>query len=154
MSLYSLENEAFASLVKYGSVVLLKMSLMIVPTAFRRFSGNSFATEEDLVAAGITDKEKIKRKLATPDEEVERVRRAHLNDMENIIPFLLISLLYISTNPDPHLATWLFKIFTASRIVHTVVYLGKVRQPARFLAFTGGLCVNFTMLFFTLRHVW
>ena len=30
---------------------------------------------------------------------MERVRRAHLNDMENILPFLILGFLYMFTNP-------------------------------------------------------
>ena len=34
---------------------------------------------------------------AGPNEDVERVRRAHLNDMENILPFFCLAILYIFT---------------------------------------------------------
>merc|ERR1712059_155647 len=73
---------------------------------------------------------------------VERVRRAHQNDIENIIPFVLLGLLYIFTNPDLATATLVFRIFTGCRVLHSIVYLLVVPQPARALTYFGGLGVN------------
>ena len=39
-----------------------------------------------------------------------QVRRAHLNDLENVIPFVLMSLLYVGTKPDPVTALWHFRV--------------------------------------------
>ena len=61
------------------------------------------------------------------DPDVERVRRAHLNDLENVIPFLLLVPLYLSTGPNPWLAANLIRAFAAARILHTVAYLNEVR---------------------------
>lgn len=54
-------------------------------------------------------------------ENIERVRRAHLNDLENILPFLIIGFLYIFTNPHRVVASWLFRIVGVCRIAHTIV---------------------------------
>jgi len=43
-----------------------------------------------------------------------QVRSAHLNDLENVIPFVLLSLLYIGTNPDPVTALWHFRVSLAA----------------------------------------
>ena len=76
--------------------------------------------------------------------------RAHLNDMENILPFLLIGFFYLFTNPALSTATLLFRIFTGARIVHSIVYLGVVPQPARALSFFAGLIVMTYMAVITL----
>jgi glutathione S-transferase len=55
------------------------------------------------------------------DEDVERVRRAHLNDLENIPAFLISGLFYVMTNPNVNLALWLFRIAVLARIGHTIV---------------------------------
>ena len=39
-----------------------------------------------------------------------QVRKAHLNDLENILPFLLLSVLYVATNPNPTVALWHFRV--------------------------------------------
>ena len=36
--------------------------------------------------------------------DVERVRRAHQNDLENIPIFLILALFYVTTDPDPDMA--------------------------------------------------
>merc|ERR1712137_1321099 len=81
------------------------------------------------------------------DESVERVRRAHLNDMENIVPFLFIGLIYVGTSPAVSSAVFYFRLFAACRMVHTVVYAIVVMpQPSRALAYFGGMFVNLMMI--------
>ena len=48
--------------------------------------------------------------------------RNHLNDIENIIPFVLIGFFYVHTNPSTAAALWHFRLFTASRFLHTLMY--------------------------------
>lgn len=55
------------------------------------------------------------------DENVERVRRAHLNDLENIPPFLVAALFYVMTEPQPDVGLWLIRIAVLARIGHTIV---------------------------------
>jgi len=73
------------------------------------------------------------------DDDVERVRRAHLNDLENIPIFLIVAGFYVLTNPDPYVALNVFRTFTAGRFLHTLVYaVYVVPQPARALSFFAG----------------
>ena len=58
------------------------------------------------------------------------------------MPFLLLGFLYISTQPTYSTALILFRVFTGARIIHSIVYLGKVPQPARALSFGVGFVVN------------
>lgn len=61
--------------------------------------------------------------------------RGHRNDLENILPFLVVGLFYVLTNPAVTLATLLFKVVAIARIVHTIVYtVVVIPQPARALA--------------------
>lgn len=62
--------------------------------------------------------------------------RAHRNDMENILPYFTMALLYICTDPNPTIACNLFRVASVARIIHTLVYAFRpVPQPSRFLAF-------------------
>lgn len=76
----------------------------------------------------------MKVKPAFGNEEVERVRRAHLNDLENIIAFVLVGFFYTLTAPSAYLAVNLFRVAAIGRLVHTVVYAIIPMQPARALA--------------------
>lgn len=62
--------------------------------------------------------------------------RAHLNDMENIFPFVLISFIYVLSDPMPVVAVNIFRVVTAARLFHTFVYaIYVIPQPARAISF-------------------
>ena len=64
--------------------------------------------------------------VAYADSDVERVRRAHQNDLENIPLFLLVTHFYLTTNPSTAVATNLIRGFTCLRFMHSFVYLNQV----------------------------
>uniref|UniRef100_W8BV24 Microsomal glutathione S-transferase 1 n=1 Tax=Ceratitis capitata TaxID=7213 RepID=W8BV24_CERCA len=126
--LITLENEVLTAYLFWSAVLVLKMLFMSLLTGLMRFRTQTFANPEDLL-----DK-RLKVKFDNPD--VERVRRAHRNDLENIIPFFVIGFLYVLTDPIPGLAINLFRAVGIARIVHTIVYaVFVVPQPSRALAF-------------------
>ena len=86
------------------------------------------------------------------DPTVERIRRAHQNDLENIIPFILVGGFYLTTNPSLATAQILFRTFTAARLIHSLAYLGSIRQPVRGLAFAAGLFVNVFMAISVIKN--
>jgi len=72
--------------------------------------------------------------------------RAHLNDLENIPPFMIIALAYLFTNPSYNVASKLFFVFTASRFLHTFVYaIYVIRQPTRMILFIIGILITLYM---------
>lgn len=92
-------------------------------------------------------------KVRLNDPQVERVRRGHLNDLENVIPFLITGLLYVLTNPAAGLATLLFRIAAISRIAHTIVYaVVVVPQPARAVAFFVQYLINGYMAYHAMMY--
>ncbi|RZF41478.1 hypothetical protein LSTR_LSTR000192 [Laodelphax striatellus] len=95
-----------------------------------RFTKRIFANPEDKLPRSI---------VKYDDPDIERVRRAHLNDLENIPVFMVAALLYIATKPSYWLALNLFRTFTIARIIHTLVYaVVVIPQPARALAWVVG----------------
>lgn len=62
--------------------------------------------------------------LLSEDDDVERYRRAHMNDLENVPIFILIAMFYLASNPSPFWANCHLVTFTASRCLHTVAYVG------------------------------
>jgi uncharacterized MAPEG superfamily protein len=77
----------------------------------------AFANPEDISLGSNKD-----AKVTLADPDVERIRRNHLNDMENILPFVAIGLFYVAINPNPVVALWHFRVFFFSRIFHTIAY--------------------------------
>lgn len=105
------------------------------------------------VFANPEDRKDKNSKVLIGDPDVERPRRAHLNDLENIPAFWVAGLLYCLTNPEPALAINLFRAFTAARVLHTIVYaVVPIPQPARALSFFVGYGVTVYMAVCTIMH--
>ncbi|XP_043228046.1 microsomal glutathione S-transferase 1-like [Amphibalanus amphitrite] len=133
----NMSNPVFVTYLFYAAVLGLKTLFMSLFTARHRMGNKVFANPED--AKGLQGKVKFDH----PD--VERVRRAHLNDLENVLPFLILCPLYLATGPAAATATTLIRVFAAARLLHTVVYLNVVPQPSRVLCFTVGIVVTVYM---------
>ena len=67
--------------------------------------------------------------------------RAHLNDLENIPIFLIIALMFMLANLSPIRGIWCLRIFTAARILHTIVYLNAILIPRVLCFVTGSVCI-------------
>jgi uncharacterized MAPEG superfamily protein len=66
--------------------------------------------------------------------EVARVLRAHRNAEANVVPFLILALLYVILGAGPTAARALFGAFVLFRYVHSFAYIGG-KQPWRSIAF-------------------
>ncbi|XP_035717778.1 microsomal glutathione S-transferase 1-like [Vespa mandarinia] len=117
----------------WSSVLVLKMLAMVILTARYRFTKKIFANSEDIFSK--------KCKVVYDDPDIERVRRNHLNDLENVLPWFIITYIWLTTGPSIWLAGILIKTFVISRIIHTLVYAVFPQQPARFLSFFFGYCI-------------
>ncbi|XP_067661843.1 microsomal glutathione S-transferase 1-like [Haliotis asinina] len=134
------DNPVLPYFAFYATMVVLKTMAMSFVTTFHRRTKGVFANPEDVgIAPG-------KGKIAT-DESVERVRRCHLNDLENVIPFVLVGLLYTASGPSLSSALLHFRIFTGARIFHTIAYLFALPQPSRGLSFLVGYLATLSMAY-------
>ncbi|KAM6962046.1 microsomal glutathione S-transferase 1.2 [Tautogolabrus adspersus] len=144
-----MDDEVFQAFTTYAAVVIVKMLLMAPMTAFYRFSRGAFANEEDVALKSADER---KKQLRThPD--VERVRRCHQNDLENIVPFVVIALLYTLTGPSLSNALLHFRVFAGSRIFHTVSYVCSLPQPCRALSWMIGMLSTLSMAYSVLGSV-
>ncbi|XP_019955351.2 microsomal glutathione S-transferase 1-like [Paralichthys olivaceus] len=144
-----MENEVFKAFTTYAAIVILKMMLMGPLTGYYRMTRGAFSNEEDVSRKSAEDKKKLLR----THPEVERVRRSHQNDLENIVPFVVIGLLYALTAPELSAALLHFRIFAGARIFHTVAYVGALPQPSRGLSWILGMLVTFSMAYRVLSTV-
>nr|AWX49639.1 microsomal glutathione S-transferase [Musca domestica] len=143
--LLSLDNEVFTAYLFWSGILVLKILAMAILTGLQRFRTGTFANPEDCL---------FKRDKVTYDNAyVERVRRAHLNDLENILPFFTAGFLYVLTNPSAMVAINLFRAAVAARVIHTLVYaVVVVPQPARFLSFGAAYLITGYMAFKVVLH--
>ncbi|XP_039625361.1 microsomal glutathione S-transferase 1.1 [Polypterus senegalus] len=144
-----LDSPQFKAFASYTTIVLLKMLLMGPLTSYFRLTRKVFCNPEDVSSTlGLSGKSKEeKKKYIRTDPDVERVRRCHQNDLENIVPFVGIGLLYTLTGPDLGMALLHFRIFVISRCFHTVAYLVPLPQPSRALSWMAGLGVSVSMAY-------
>ncbi|MCY1080505.1 MAPEG family protein [Archangium lansingense] len=97
------------------------------------------------VAMNPEDAARFGAELSTTEHpEVERVLRAHRNDLENIPSFLIVGLIAVLLGV-PVLGLQICLIaFTAARMVYSVAYI-KGMQPWRSLTFGVGALSMFTL---------
>lgn len=115
IEIFSLDNEAFRVFAFWSSILVIKMLSMSYLTGIQRFYHKIYLNPEDAQFNN--------GKVDFNFEPIERTRRAHLNDLENCLPLLIIELIYLTTNPSTNLASNLFRIGGISRIFYTLSYL-------------------------------
>lgn len=65
-------------------------------------------------------------------KKILTLRRAHRNDLENVLPYLIMSFVYVLSNPVPVVAVNLFRVVFGCRVFHTIVYaIFVLPQPSR-----------------------
>jgi glutathione S-transferase len=144
MNQLTFENPVFASYALAAGLLILKMMSQGWITVFRMIKVN----------AGFRYPEDARKSLANPNpspdqllpnEYVERSRRIHANDLENIPLFLIAGLLYVCTSPSLWLAAGLFAIYVVSRLAHFLVLLTHRSHEVRALFWTIGSVVVYFM---------
>jgi len=123
-----------------AALLVLKMIAVGHYTGITRIRRKAYLNPEDARAfSGIESEAQASLEREIP--EVERGLRAHRNDLESTLPFLVIGLVYMQMGAPPALARVLFVAFTALRIVFSIFYV-KGLQPWRSLSFTlAELCL-------------
>ncbi len=127
-------------------VLVLKMVAVGYATSFYRIRDKTFSTPEDYALQGLAPKVEV-----NPD--VERARRAHQNDLENILPYFGVGLLYALTRPSPTAAWICFGGYAAARILYSIFYL-RAMQPWRTVAFSVAQILLLVMLGLTAATLW
>jgi uncharacterized MAPEG superfamily protein len=99
-----------------SAILCLHLLLLAALTGTVRTKAKTFVNPED---ARVT-----KGKLAPEDvDPVLRVRRAHLNAVENAVPYFVLGALYVASGCTKQGAVIYMWTFTVSRILHSVFYL-------------------------------
>ncbi|TNC67212.1 MAPEG family protein [Rubellimicrobium roseum] len=77
--------------------------------------------------------------------DVERSRRMHRNDLENIPAFLAAGLLLVTVEPPVWLAVLLFAVFVLARLAHTLAYATAQNHEVRATFYSVGSVVVMVM---------
>jgi glutathione S-transferase len=136
------------TLVQVDTLLVMGLMLMSNYTSVLRVTRKVYANREDYV----------QKRLAVPEpsaaaseghESVARSRRIHLNHLENVLPFLVLSLLYTLTRPAHALFAGLLWSFLIARVIYTGFYaLGL--QPHRVIVYACGMLIQAAIAILTL----
>ena len=126
-------------------LLALKMVAVGSYTSVLRLRRRVYATPEDYQLQGMTP-------TAARDEDIERVRRAHQNDLENILPFFVLGFLFLMTRPSLTAASIYLVGYLIARTLHSLFYIRGL-QPHRTIAFTLGGVLTLAMIVQTLVAV-
>ncbi len=149
MTDFNLQNPVFATYVIAACLMILKAVAMSWLTVVRMVGANGgFRNPEDMKKTPMNPKPHANQ--TAPNESVERIRRIHLNDLENIPFFLVAGLLYVTTAPDLVLAQWLFYGYVVSRLMHFIAYLTAQIHEVRATLWTVGSVILIYMTVATL----
>lgn len=143
MSALSLENPVFVTYMIAAALMVLKLMGQGWMTVYRMLKVSSgWASPEDL-RPGLINRAPDPAQLELNDY-VDRSRRMHRNDLENIPGFLAAGLLFVMVQPPLALAQGLMYGFVATRMVHAVAYATKQSHEVRATFYTiGSLIVIF-----------
>jgi glutathione S-transferase len=137
MDKLSLTNPLFATYVIAAAIMILKVKAMSWLTVVRMMK----------VKGGFRSPEDAKKSPFNPNpdpaqvdknEYVERIRRIHLNDLENVPFFLVAGFLFVLTGPSLLLAQILLYGYVVTRILHFFAYVTAQLHDVRAAMWTPG----------------
>ena len=137
METWSPENPVFVAYAVAAALMVLKLMGQGWMTVYRMTrAGAGLVSPEDL-RPGPLNRAPRPAQLE-PDDYVERSRRMHRNDLENIPAFLAIGLVFVAVAPPCWLAAGLFSGFVAARLAHAIAYGTARSHEVRATFFTIG----------------
>jgi glutathione S-transferase len=149
MERLSLSDPVFAAYAIAATLMILKAVAMSWLTVARMLQANGgFRSPEDIRKTPLNPNPDPRQ--LEPDERVERIRRIHANDLENIPFFLAAGFLYVLTDPPLLLAQILFYGYVVSRLAHFAAYFTAQTHDMRATLWTIGSLILIFMAVRTL----
>ena len=133
----SLQDPVFATYVVAASLLILKAVAMSWLTVARMLhEKGGFRSPEDIRKTPLNPAPNPQQ--LAPNERVERIRRIHLNDLENLPFFLVAGLLFVLTEPSLLQARLVYYGYVASRLLHFAAYFTARTHDTRATLWTVG----------------
>lgn len=133
----SLEDPLFSTYAIAASLMVLKMASQAWITVYRMTKvKGGFRSPEDAKRSPFNPNPTAEQ--LQPNEYVERSRRMHLNDCENIPLFLAVGLLFVLAGPPLWVARLVLYGYVATRFLHFLAYLTAQLHDIRAAMWTPG----------------
>jgi glutathione S-transferase len=147
MNEISLADPLFATYAIAASIMILKAVGMSWLTVLRMMQEKGgYRSPEDLRRTPLNPSPDPLQ--LQPNERVERIRRIHLNDLENLPFFLVSGFLYVLSGPSLTEARWLLYGYVVSRLLHFAAYLSARTHDTRATLWTIG---SLMLVYMTVR---
>lgn len=152
MSLFHLENPVFAAYAIAAALMVLKLMGQGWMTVYRMMKSD----------AGLVSPEDLRQTPLNPNprpeqlelnDYVDRARRMHRNDLENIPGFLVAGLLLVACDPALWLAQVTFYGFVLARLGHFWAYVTAQNHEVRATSYTIGSVIVIAMSLYVLGAV-
>jgi glutathione S-transferase len=147
MDKLSLQDPVFATYAIAAALMILKAVSMSWLTVVRMIQEKGgFRSPEDLRRTPLNpnpDPRQLER-----NERGDRIRRIHMNDLENLPFFLAAGFLYVLTGPSLLMARVLLFGYVVSRLAHFAAYLSARTHDTRATLWTVGSLI---IVFMTCR---
>ena len=140
----SLQNPAFEAYAIAAALLALKVMGQGWMTVYRMLRSNSGLVSPEDLRSGPINKEPAPEQLHVNDY-VDRSRRMHRNDLENIPAFWIAGLLFVMIDPPLWQAQTLFYGFVAARVLHAIAYATKQSHEVRATFYTIGSVIVILM---------
>ena len=149
MTYFTMENPIFVTYMIASAIMILKIMGQGWITVYRMLKvDGGYASPEDL-RPGLINQDPRPQQLDLNDY-VDRSRRMHRNDLENIPAFLACGLLFVATGPSYILANILMYTFVGARLLHTLAYATAQSHEVRATLYTIGSVVVIIMAAYVL----
>jgi len=133
----TLDDPLFRTYAIAAAIMVMKMAGQAWLTVYRMTKVKAgFRSPEDGRRSPFNP-EPTPEQLA-PNEYVERSRRIHLNDCENIPPFLVAGFLFVLAGPPLWVAQVVLYGYVATRALHFLAYLTAQLHDVRAAFWTPG----------------
>lgn len=144
MDQFTLTNPVFVVYVVAAAIMVLKIMLQGWVTVARMMANDAGLVSPEDLKAGPVNRNPRPEQLAH-NEDVERSRRIHRNDLENIPAFLVVGLLFVAVAPPLAAAQWLMFGFATARLLHTLAYSTAQRHEVRATFYSVGSLIVIAM---------
>jgi glutathione S-transferase len=152
MNMLTFDNPVFRWYAVAAAIMIVKMMSQGWITVFRMMKVNGgFRYPEDAKKGAANPNPRPDQLL--PNEYVQRSRRMHENDAENIPLFLVAGLIYVCTAPGLLVSASLFSAYVLSRLAHFFVVLTARPHELRAASWTIGSIIIYFMAGVIVWHV-
>jgi glutathione S-transferase len=153
MDLIDLTNPVFAAYAAAAGLMILKTIGMAWLTVWKMMQVNGgFRAPEDARTTPLNPRPRPGQ--TDRDERVERIRRIHQNDLENVPLFLVAGFLFVLTDPPLWIAQVLFYGYVVTRLLHFWAYATAQAHDLRATFWTLGVVMVMGMAVHIVGRAW